>query len=107
MAALTLVEAVEAPALPRIGAADSRDAAMCFKAARAVSTDNLRPRHAALLSNEALGALAEMFHCFERLGCVASGLANLAAFIPKSDGGERAIGKFLACMLFMSRRAWR
>ena len=81
--------------LMRIGAADLRDAALSFRAARAVSTDNFRPRHAALLSIEALAALAEMFHCFERLGCVANGLANLVAFIPKSDGGERAIGIIL------------
>jgi len=84
------------PELPRLTPKVLRKAARSFRVGRAVSLDNLRPRHAALLSDSALRALASLFYAFERLGGVAGVLVNMVAFIPKDAGGERAIGILVA-----------
>ena len=78
--------------LPNITADMVKRAAKHFSCERAVSLDNLRPRHIELLPPEALSALAAVFNAFEKLGCIDEFVKSLVAFIPKRSAGERGIG---------------
>ena len=82
--------------IPPISIQTLREVAKTFRRDRAVSLDNLRPKHVELLSGDALESLVALFHVFERFGDVAGCLSNLICFIPKATSGERAIGTILA-----------
>ena len=56
---------MQAPLPPTTGKM-VKSAAKCLRAARAASLDNLRPRHAEHLSDEALEAFAKIFNFFEK-----------------------------------------
>ena len=72
-----------------------RRAASAFAADTGVGCDNIAPRAIARLSDEAIGALADIFHLAEETGQWPAALdLTLVVLIPKADGGRRPIGLF-------------
>ena len=61
--------------------------------------DGLHPRHFALMSDEALGILADLLNAFEVVGVLPTQMQGvLFALIDKPDGGERPIGLLQGAM---------
>ena len=84
-----IVHSREAAAMPQIDAGMVRRAALACRANRAPGLDGLRPRHAALLPEEALAALANVFNACEECGSCGDFATNLIVSLPKPSGGGR------------------
>ena len=79
-----------------------RCAAREFSTHTATSTDGFAMRHFALLSDDALALVSQLFECMEMLGTIPQQLRYvLVVLIPKARTGLRPIGIF--CALF---RLW-
>ncbi len=83
---------------------DIRAAAKTFSTTTAVAYDGFAMRHYALLSNEALEALADIIEVTERTGMMPPQLGALAMpLLAKPRGGHRAIATFVSLYRLWSR----
>ncbi len=83
--------------LPRLSQDEIRSASRSVKHDTAQTYDGFHPRHMALICDEGLGILAELYEAAELIGSWPNqiSLITLPA-LPKPDGGYRLIGIFAA-----------
>ena len=83
--------------LPALAPDTIRRAAREFSTHTAMSTDGFAMRHFALLSDDALALVSQLFECMEMLGTIPQQLRYvLVVLIPKATTGLRPIGIYCA-----------
>ena len=89
--------------IPPISIQTLREVAKTFRRDRAVSLDNLRPKHVELLSGDALESLVALFHLFERLVMSPGACPISSALSPRLRLASGQLGQYWPYMRYMKR----